>query len=129
MPGIVLLRKQIVKRFRRMFHGRVGSKPRTPLGFQPFLHRKQASNVNILSSHTPANQQRFLPPPAGRYFLPLTDGPFGLYSGVYLGCRILARGGPGFGGGGMAVAAEIAPSPPWSSWFPPARNFFPRPVC
>jgi hypothetical protein len=84
MPGIVLLRKQIVKLFRRMFPRCVRFKPHTPLGFQPFLHREQASNVNILSSHTPAIQQRFLPPSGGPYFLPLTDGHFGLYSGVYL---------------------------------------------
>jgi hypothetical protein len=53
MPGILLLRKQIVKRLRRMFPGCAGPKPSAPLGFQLFLHREQASNVNILSSHTP----------------------------------------------------------------------------
>src|SRR5271169_1203492 len=44
--------------------------------------------------------------------MPLTNGRFRLYSGVPFSDRILARGGPEFGGGGIGVAAECATCPP-----------------
>src|SRR5258707_10263431 len=121
MPGILLPRNQIVKRFPPIFPACPDPKCRTPLGDQPFCHRSNPSNVNILSSRHPRHAASVSSVRKAGVFSTLTNGDFRLYSGVY-GSRILARGGAEFGGGGIADAAERVIRRPGSRGSPPCSE-------
>src|SRR5258708_961175 len=121
MPGILLPRNQIVKRFPPIFPACPDPKRRTPLGGPAILPPEQpleckhfVKPLPSLSGHGSAGLQ-------GGVLSTLTNGDFRLYSGVY-GSRILARGGAEFGGGGIADAAERVIRPPGSRGSPPCSE-------
>src|SRR5258706_9254157 len=120
MPGILLPRNQIVKRFPPIFPACPDPKRRTPLGGPAILPPEQpleckhfVKPLPSLSGHGSAGLQ-------GGVLSSLTNGDFRLYSGVYAS-RILARGGAEFGGGGIADAAERVTRPPGSRGSPLQR--------